>query len=179
MKYVPFQFFLLKCRDDVTGWLISINTSIHLKNMHAAKIDHHQVQVSLRGWLEDICRHISFILIPRILEVIVLFCSSRSKPILFSEVTTVNSPQEECLNVSNDNEKERRHLNTAIPLTNATAIFHGFIFLYIIMKEDKDILVLKIYLHIAAIIHSRWQIDSGNSHYVRDTLFLYCVTWSC
>lgn len=26
------------------------------------------------------------------------------------------------------------------------------------MKEDKDILVLKIYLHIAAIIHSRLQL---------------------
>lgn len=95
---------------------------------------------------------------------------------MFSEVTTVNSPQEECLNVSSDNEKERRHLNTAILLTNATAIFHGFIFLYLIMKEDKKILGLKIYLHIAAIIHSRLQIDGRNPHYVKNTLFLYFVT---
>lgn len=44
------------------------------------------------------------------------------------------------------------------------------------MKEDKGTLVLKIYLHIAAIIHSRLQIDSRNPHYVKDTLFLCFVT---
>lgn len=44
------------------------------------------------------------------------------------------------------------------------------------MKEDKGALVLKIYLLIAAIIHSRLQIDSRNPHYVKDTLFLCFVT---
>lgn len=44
------------------------------------------------------------------------------------------------------------------------------------MKEDKGTLVLKIYLLMAAIIHSRLQIDSRNPHYVKDTLFLCFVT---